>query len=58
MQRRWAQESWEAVRPFASGRAYVNFMEDEGGDRVCAAYGPNYDRLVAVKNKYDPTNFI
>ena len=39
-------------------RVYVNYLEDEGAERVRAAYGPNYDRLVALKNKYDPTNFF
>jgi hypothetical protein len=37
---------------------YVNTVGDEGAARVRAAYGPNYDRLVALKNKYDPTNFF
>lgn len=55
---RWARESWEAIRPFSNGRAYVNFMEDEGEDPVRAAYGPNYKRLVALKQEYDPSNFF
>jgi FAD/FMN-containing dehydrogenase len=54
---RWARESWEALQPFAAGRVYVNYLS-EGEDRVLEAYGPNYDRLVALKNKYDPTNFF
>ena len=38
---------------------YVNYLDkDEGEARVKAAYGPNYERLVAVKKKYDPTNFF
>ena len=36
----------------------MNYLEDEGAERVRAAYGPNYDRLVALKNKYDPTNLF
>jgi len=54
---RWARESWEAMRPFAGGRVYVNYLGDEGDERVREAYDPNYDRLVALKTKYDPTNF-
>ena len=38
---------------------YVNYLsEDEGDDRVKTAYGANYERLVSVKKKYDPTNFF
>lgn len=53
---RWSRESWEALQPFAAGRVYVNYLS-EGEDRVQEAYGTNYDRLVALKNTYDPTNF-
>ena len=52
----WAREFFNASAPYASGGAYVNFMTDEEGDRVAAAYGSNYDRLVRIKNKYDPEN--
>jgi FAD/FMN-containing dehydrogenase len=56
----WARETWQAVQPYASGSVYVNYLEpgQEGADRVKAAYGPVYDRLVALKNKYDPSNFF
>jgi FAD/FMN-containing dehydrogenase len=54
----WAKEYWEAVHPYTLGGAYVNFMMEEGEDRIRASYGENYDRLVAIKNKYDPTNFF
>jgi FAD/FMN-containing dehydrogenase len=55
---RWARETWEAMRPFASG-VYVNYLGEEGDSRVKAAYGPaKYERLVALKNKYDPGNFF
>jgi FAD/FMN-containing dehydrogenase len=54
---RWAREFWSALEPFAPGGVYVNFLGDEGNDRVKAAYGPEkYDRMVALKNRYDPTN--
>ena len=58
---RWARECWEALRPFVERAVYVNALEDaleEGDHRVREAYGPNYDRLVALKNKYDPTNLF
>jgi FAD/FMN-containing dehydrogenase len=55
---KWVGEFWSAVRPFLSGRAYVNYLGQEGADRVREAYGPNYQRLVALKKKYDPTNFF
>jgi FAD/FMN-containing dehydrogenase len=52
----WVRETWEAMQPFASG-AYVNFMSDEPPDRLRAVYGPKkYDRLVALKRRYDPEN--
>jgi FAD/FMN-containing dehydrogenase len=55
---RWARDFWAAVRPFSTGGVYVNNLGDEGQDRVRAAYGENYGRLVALKRKYDPTNFF
>lgn len=54
----WARAYWEALHPYSAGGAYVNFMMEEGGDRVKATYGDNYDRLVAVKTKYDPSNLF
>ncbi len=55
----WTRELWEAVRPFSTGRVYVNFLGDEGQDRVRAAYGEaKYERLRALKRKHDPTNFF
>jgi FAD/FMN-containing dehydrogenase len=58
---RWAREVAEAMRPFTSGSDYVNHIgleSEEGSDRIRAAYGANYERLVALKNKYDPTNLF
>lgn len=55
---RWARDLWDAMRPFSTGGVYANNLGEEGSDRVQAAYGENYPRLVAVKNKYDPTNFF
>ena len=53
----WARGLFAALQPYAHG-AYINFLGDEGEARVRAAYGPHYERLVALKNKYDPTNLF
>lgn len=55
---RWARECWTAMQPFCEHDAYVNDLGDEGEQRVREAYGPNYERLAALKQKYDPTNFF
>ena len=56
---RWAREFWDAMQPWSTGVAYVNYLGDEGPGRIEAAYGPEkYARLVALKNKYDPTNLF
>ena len=54
----WAREMYDALRPFAMEGVYVNNLGDEGDDRVKAAYGENYDRLVTLKRKYDPNNLF
>ena len=54
----WAREMYGALRPFAMEGVYVNNLGDEGDDRVKAAYGENYDRLVTLKRKYDPNNLF
>jgi FAD/FMN-containing dehydrogenase len=58
----WARQFWEAMQPFSTGAVYVNYLgreADEGRERIRAAYGPEkYERLVALKHKYDPTNLF
>jgi len=54
----WAKHYWTALHPYSAGGAYVNFMMDEGDERIRATYRENYDRLSAVKAKYDPENFF
>jgi FAD/FMN-containing dehydrogenase len=54
----WARNFFNATAPFASGGVYVNFLTADEGDRVRAAYGPNYDRLAQVKRTYDPDNLF
>jgi hypothetical protein len=54
----WARRCYRTAEPFLKPGVYVNYLGDEGEARVKAAYGVNYERLRAVKNKYDPTNFF
>lgn len=54
----WCKQYSEALNPYAAGASYVNFMMDEGEDKVKAGYRHNYERLVAIKNEYDPENFF
>jgi FAD/FMN-containing dehydrogenase len=57
-QRQWARDYWTALTPFHTG-VYVNFLMEEGGARVRQAYGDaKYQRLSALKRKYDPSNFF
>jgi hypothetical protein len=55
---RWTKDYWAALHPYSMGGAYVNFMMDEGIDRIKATYRDNYDRLVEIERKYDPENFF
>jgi FAD/FMN-containing dehydrogenase len=55
----WARATSAAMGPFMSGGAYVNYLDaDAGADAVRAAYGPAYQRLIALKEKYDPQNIF
>ena len=54
----WCKEYFDALHPYSAGGAYVNFMMDEGQDRVKAAFRDSYARLAQIKKKYDPTNFF
>jgi FAD/FMN-containing dehydrogenase len=55
-ERRWARDYWSALAPHHTS-VYVNFLMEEGEERVRQAYGPEkYDRLKALKRRYDPTN--
>jgi hypothetical protein len=57
-EREWARAYWSALGPYHTS-AYVNFLMEEGQDRIRQAYGAEkYDRLKALKRKYDPTNFF
>lgn len=52
----WARAFFEASKPYASAGAYVNFMTEDESERVAAAYGANYARVVQIKKRYDPQN--
>src|SRR5262249_54503946 len=54
----WVRACYAALEPHTTGGVYVNYLDNEGEERVRAVYGPNYERLVALKRKYDPTNFF
>ncbi len=54
----WTRQYWEDLHPTSAGGAYVNFMMDEGEDRVRASYLGNYERLTRVKRQYDPDNLF
>lgn len=55
----WAREAWLDMRRFSTGGTYINFLtEEEGNERIRAAYGKNYERLVEVKMRWDPENLF
>lgn len=55
---RWTRQCYKAMQPFLAGSSYVNYESDEGESVARASYGPNYERLAALKAKYDPDNFF
>ena len=54
----WCKDYFDAVHPYSAGGAYVNFMMDEGQERVRASFRDNYARLAVIKSKYDPANLF
>lgn len=55
----WARAAWQDIRSFSTGGTYVNFLtEEEGDERIHAAYGDNYERLIEVKTKWDAKNLF
>jgi FAD/FMN-containing dehydrogenase len=52
----WARETFDALAPYMADRAYTNYLAADDYDRVQQAFGPNYDRLVETKRRYDPEN--
>ncbi len=56
--RDWCVGYWDATHPYSAGGAYVNFMMEEGQERVQATYRDNYGKLAAIKAQYDPENLF
>jgi len=56
--RAWARDMFDSLTPHATGGVYVNFLSEDEAGRVRSAYGPNFDRLVALKDAYDPGNLF
>ena len=55
----WARAAWQDMRRFSTGGTYINFLtEEEGDERIHAAYGNNYEQLVETKSKWDPGNLF
>ena len=55
----WTRETYDRMKPFLGNARYVNYLgDDETGDALACAYGPNYRRLQQIKAKYDPKNFF
>jgi FAD/FMN-containing dehydrogenase len=54
----WVRDVAAKIAPFSTGGVYVNFLGEDGEEQVRAAYGSHFQRLVALKRKYDPTNFF
>lgn len=54
----WVRNYWSALHPHSTGGAYVNFLMEEGDERIRATYGENFSRLAAVKQRYDPENMF
>ncbi|MEP6845825.1 MAG: FAD-binding protein [Panacibacter sp.] len=54
----WCKDYWNALHPFSAGGAYLNFIMDEGQERIKASYKNNYDRLTKIKKQFDPENLF
>ncbi|MGC9343886.1 MAG: FAD-binding oxidoreductase, partial [Bacteroidales bacterium] len=54
----WSKAYWNELHPYSSGGAYLNFIMDEGQERIKASYKDNYERLAKIKKRYDPDNLF
>jgi len=55
---RWTRQFWDAMKPHLASGSYVNYISDDEDGTARAAFGPNYQRLATLKNRYDPTNLF
>jgi FAD/FMN-containing dehydrogenase len=55
---RWVNDYWKNLQPLSANRSYVNYLSADDEPSVVSAYGANYERLAALKSKYDPSNFL
>ena len=55
---KWCKDYFDALHPYSAGGAYVNFMMDEGQERIQSSFRDNYGRLALIKSTYDPTNLF
>jgi FAD/FMN-containing dehydrogenase len=54
----WVDRSWTALKSFSNQGTYINYLSTDNQAAVKASYGKNYDRLVQIKKRYDPSNFF
>ena len=54
----WVRDTFTALEPYTAPRVYVNYLADDESARVASAYGPNLDRLVEIKRRFDPDNLF
>ena len=54
----WVRDTFAALEPYTAPRVYVNYLADDESDRIANAYGPNLDRLVEIKRRFDPDNLF
>jgi FAD/FMN-containing dehydrogenase len=54
----WARQTFDALAPYMADRSYTNYLSADDHDRVRQAFGPNYERLVKAKQRYDPHNLF
>jgi FAD/FMN-containing dehydrogenase len=55
---RWTRQFWDDMKPHLASGSYVNYISDDEDGTARAAFGPNYERLATLKNRYDPTNLF
>lgn len=54
----WVRQTFASLQPFMADAVYVNYVDADELNRTRAAYGPNWERLVELKRRYDPDNVL